>query len=83
MSFDVSFVSKHPKKNHCMKRDYNSKISSPHPLQVKHFGKGGNARQYFLDIVLERDIPIRQEYPDFLNFWDKFPTSEGTDAVQL
>ena len=45
--------------------------------------------QYFLDIVLERDIRNQAGISDFLNFWDKnaekfsIPSPEGTNAVRL
>nr|WP_315179538.1 UvrD-helicase domain-containing protein [uncultured Flavobacterium sp.] len=45
--------------------------------------------QYFLDIVLERDIRNQAGISDFLNFWDKnaekfsIPSPEGTDAVRI
>jgi hypothetical protein len=37
------------------------------PLQSQALQEGRECLQYFLDIVLERDIPIRQEY-QFLEF---------------
>lgn len=45
--------------------------------------------QYFLDIVLERDIRNQAGIADFLNFWDKnaekfsIPSPEGTNAVRI
>ena len=45
--------------------------------------------QYFLDIVLERDIKNQAGISDFLNYWSlnghKFsiPSPEGTDAVRI
>jgi ATP-dependent exoDNAse (exonuclease V) beta subunit len=45
--------------------------------------------QYFLDIVLERDIRNQAGISDFLNFWDKnaekfsIPSPEGTNAVRI
>ncbi|MFV8374844.1 UvrD-helicase domain-containing protein [Flavobacterium sp. LB1P62] len=45
--------------------------------------------QYFLDIVLERDIRNQAGISDFLNFWDKnaekfsIPSPEGTNAVRV
>jgi ATP-dependent exoDNAse (exonuclease V) beta subunit len=45
--------------------------------------------QYFLDIVLERDISNQAGISDFLNYWDKnaekfsIPSPEGTNAVRI
>ncbi|MFV8335677.1 UvrD-helicase domain-containing protein [Flavobacterium sp. RSP29] len=45
--------------------------------------------QYFLDIVLERDIRNQAGISDFLSFWDKnaekfsIPSPEGTNAVRI
>jgi ATP-dependent exoDNAse (exonuclease V) beta subunit len=45
--------------------------------------------QYFLDIVLERDIRNQAGVADFLEFWDKsadkfsIPSPEGTNAVRI
>ena len=45
--------------------------------------------QYFLDIVLERDIRNQAGVADFLDFWDKsadkfsIPSPEGTNAVRI
>ena len=45
--------------------------------------------QYFLDIVLERDIRNQAGITDFLNYWDKngenfsIPSPEGTNAVRI
>ncbi|PXY40256.1 ATP-dependent helicase [Flavobacterium cheongpyeongense] len=50
----------------------------------------GNAYvQYFLDIVLERDIRNQAGIADFLNYWDKnsekfsIPSPEGNNAVRI
>ncbi|EIA10164.1 UvrD-helicase domain-containing protein [Flavobacterium frigoris] len=52
--------------------------------------KGGGAYvQYFLDIVLERDVRNQAGISDFLNFWDKnaekfsIPSPEGNNAVRI
>jgi ATP-dependent exoDNAse (exonuclease V) beta subunit len=52
--------------------------------------KEGNAYvQYFLDIVLERDVRNQAGIADFLSFWDKnaakfsIPSPEGNDAVRI
>ena len=45
--------------------------------------------QYFLDIILERDIRNQAGVSDFLNYWDKngeklsIPSPEGNDAVRI
>jgi ATP-dependent exoDNAse (exonuclease V) beta subunit len=45
--------------------------------------------QYFLDIVLERDVRNQAGVSDFLNYWDKnsekfsIPSPEGTNAVRI
>ena len=45
--------------------------------------------QYFLDIVLERDVRNQAGIADFLEYWDKssskfkIPSPEGSDAVQI
>ena len=45
--------------------------------------------QYFLDIVLERDVRNQAGISDFLNFWDKnsekfsIPSPEGNNAVRI
>jgi ATP-dependent exoDNAse (exonuclease V) beta subunit len=52
--------------------------------------QNGNAYiQYFLDIVLERDIRNQAGISDFLNYWDKnaekfsIPSPEGKNAVRI
>ena len=64
-----------------------SSFSSPSPS-----GRGGEGNayvQYFLDIVLERDIRNQAGISDFLNFWDKnaekfsIPSPEGNNAVRI
>jgi ATP-dependent exoDNAse (exonuclease V) beta subunit len=45
--------------------------------------------QYFLDLVLERDVKVQSGIADFLDYWDnngsKFsiPSPEGNDAVRI
>lgn len=45
--------------------------------------------QYFLDIVLERDVRNQAGISDFLNYWDKnsgkfsIPSPEGNDAIRI
>ena len=50
---------------------------------------GGAYVQYFLDIVLERDVRNQAGISDFLNYWDKnsekfsIPSPEGANAVRI
>ncbi len=52
-------------------------------------GEGNAYVQYFLDIVLERDVRNQAGIADFLSFWDKnaakfsIPSPEGNDAVRI
>ena len=45
--------------------------------------------QYFLDLVLEKDVKSQSSIADFLNYWDKMgfqksiPSPEGTNAVRI
>ena len=45
--------------------------------------------QYFLDIVLERDLKSQSGISDFLNYWEtqkekvSIPSPEGTDAIRI
>ncbi len=45
--------------------------------------------QYFLDIVLERDVRYNESISEFISFWDKsgdkyrIPSPEGTSAIQI
>jgi ATP-dependent exoDNAse (exonuclease V) beta subunit len=54
-----------------------------------HSHKGNAYVQYFLDIVLERDIQNQAGISDFLNYWDKnaekfsIPSPEGNNAVRI
>ncbi|RDI56966.1 UvrD-helicase domain-containing protein [Flavobacterium glaciei] len=65
----------------------NLSVSSPSPSG--RAGEGNAYVQYFLDIVLERDIRNQAGISDFLNFWDKnaekfsIPSPEGTNAVRI
>jgi ATP-dependent exoDNAse (exonuclease V) beta subunit len=51
--------------------------------------KGNAYVQYFLDIVLERDVRNQAGISDFLNYWDKnaekfsIPSPEGKNAVRI
>ncbi len=52
-------------------------------------GMGNAYVQYFLDIVLERDIRNQAGISDFLNYWDKngekfsIPSPEGNNAIRI
>lgn len=52
-------------------------------------GESNSYVQYFLDIVLERDIRSQAGIADFLNYWDKnsekfsIPSPEGKNAVRI
>ena len=45
--------------------------------------------QYFLDIVLEKDVKFQYSMTDFLEFWEKsseklsVPTAEGAEAIRI
>ncbi|WP_445718411.1 UvrD-helicase domain-containing protein [Flavobacterium sp.] len=45
--------------------------------------------QYFLDLVLEKDVKVQSSISDFLEYWDKIgyqksiPSPEGTNAVRI
>ncbi|TDE46843.1 DUF559 domain-containing protein [Flavobacterium rhamnosiphilum] len=64
-----------------------SPVMAPSPSG--RVGEGNAYVQYFLDIVLERDIRNQAGISDFLNFWDKnaekfsIPSPEGTNAVRI
>ncbi|MFV5694364.1 UvrD-helicase domain-containing protein [Flavobacterium sp. LB3P122] len=64
-----------------------SPVMAPYPSG--RVGEGNAYVQYFLDIVLERDIRNQAGISDFLNFWDKnaekfsIPSPEGTNAVRI
>ncbi len=68
-------------------QDSNLSVSAPYPSG--RAGVGNAYVQYFLDIVLERDIRNQAGISDFLNFWDKnaekfsIPSPEGTNAVRI
>jgi len=56
---------------------------------LKNSGEGNAYIQYFLDIVLERDVRNQAGIADFLIFWDKnaekfsIPSPEGNNAVRI
>ena len=53
------------------------------------FSKNNAYVQYFLDVVLEKDVKNQFSIPDFLEYWEKsghklsVPTSEGADAIKI
>ena len=65
----------------------NSPVTSPSPSG--RVGEGNAYVQYFLDIVLERDVRNQAGISDFLNYWDKngekfsIPSPEGKNAVRI
>jgi ATP-dependent exoDNAse (exonuclease V) beta subunit/very-short-patch-repair endonuclease len=67
----------------------NSSLSVSVPFPSGRVGEGNAYVQYFLDIVLERDIRNQAGISDFLNFWDKnaekfsIPSPEGNNAVRI
>ncbi|MES2239467.1 MAG: UvrD-helicase domain-containing protein [Bacteroidota bacterium] len=62
-------------------------VQSPSPSG--RAGEGNAYVQYFLDIVLERDVRNQAGIADFLVFWDKngskysIPSPEGNNAVRI
>jgi ATP-dependent exoDNAse (exonuclease V) beta subunit/very-short-patch-repair endonuclease len=64
-----------------------SPVSAPAPSG--RVGEGNAYVQYFLDIVLERDVRNQAGISDFLNYWDKnaekfsIPSPEGKNAVRI
>ncbi|WP_281297953.1 UvrD-helicase domain-containing protein [Flavobacterium limnophilum] len=67
----------------------NSNISVSSPSPSGRVGEGNAYVQYFLDIVLERDVRNQAGISDFLNYWDKnaekfsIPSPEGKNAVRI
>jgi ATP-dependent exoDNAse (exonuclease V) beta subunit len=67
----------------------NSNISVSSPSPSGRVGVGNAYIQYFLDIVLERDVRNQAGISDFLNYWDKnaekfsIPSPEGKNAVRI
>ncbi len=83
ISFDISLSFQNSRKK-SLYEAVESIVSKFLPSKV------GNAYvQYFLDIVLERDIRNQAGISDFLNFWDKnaekfsIPSPEGNNAVRI
>ncbi|MEZ7506780.1 UvrD-helicase domain-containing protein [Flavobacterium sp. Arc2] len=64
-------------------------VASKSPSLSGRAGVGNAYVQYFLDIVLERDVRNQAGISDFLNFWDKnaekfsIPSPEGNNAVRI
>ena len=79
------FLSPQTSKSGVDKFEDNHKDTSEAPPS----GAGGAYVQYFLDIVLERDIRNQAGISDFLSFWDKnaekfsIPSPEGNNAVRI
>jgi len=67
----------------------NSNLLASAPSPSGRVGEGNAYVQYFLDIVLERDVRNQAGISDFLNFWDKnaekfsIPSPEGKNAVRI
>ena len=67
----------------------NSNLSVSSPSPSGRAGEGNAYVQYFLDIVLERDVRNQAGISDFLNYWDKnaekfsIPSPEGKNAVRI
>ena len=68
-------------------QNFNLSASAPSPSG--RVGVGNAYVQYFLDIVLERDVRNQAGISDFLNYWDKnaekfsIPSPEGKNAVRI
>jgi ATP-dependent exoDNAse (exonuclease V) beta subunit len=64
-------------------------VTTKSPSPSGRAGEGNAYVQYFLDIVLERDVRNQAGISDFLNFWDKnaekfsIPSPEGNNAVRI
>jgi ATP-dependent exoDNAse (exonuclease V) beta subunit/very-short-patch-repair endonuclease len=67
----------------------NSNLSVSTPSPSGRVGVGNAYVQYFLDIVLERDVRTQAGVSDFLLFWEKnaekfsIPSPEGNNAVRI
>lgn len=91
MSFDVSLSFQNIRKKSLYEavETIIAKFLSPPETSVLSKGVGNAYVQYFLDIVLERDIRNQAGISDFLSFWDKnaekfsIPSPEGTNAVRI
>ena len=86
MSFDISLSFQNIRK----KSLYEAVEIIVSKFLSQNLAKGGGAYvQYFLDIVLERDVRNQAGIADFLNFWDKnaekfsIPSPEGNNAVRI
>lgn len=87
---NISEVLKEIKKELMVQENFLDIIASvSSPSLSGRAGEGNAYVQYFLDIVLERDIRNQAGISDFLNFWDKnaekfsIPSPEGTNAVRI
>jgi ATP-dependent exoDNAse (exonuclease V) beta subunit/very-short-patch-repair endonuclease len=67
----------------------NSNLSVSAPFPSGRVGEGNAYVQYFIDIVLERDVRNQAGIADFLNYWEKngekfsIPSPEGKNAVRI
>ncbi|MFV5686651.1 UvrD-helicase domain-containing protein [Flavobacterium sp. GB2R13] len=91
MSFDVSLSFQNIRKKSLYEavETIIAKFLAPPEASGPSEAEGNAYVQYFLDIVLERDIRNQAGISDFLNFWDKnaekfsIPSPEGTNAVRI
>ena len=73
--------------NQAENQPFDLSVSSPFPSGW--VGEGNAYVQYFIDIVLERDVRNQAGIADFLNYWnknkDKFsiPSPEGKNAIRI
>jgi ATP-dependent exoDNAse (exonuclease V) beta subunit len=74
-------------KNQEKEQHFDLSVSSPSPSG--RVGAGNAYVQYFIDIVLERDIRNQAGIADFLSYWDKnndkfsIPSPEGKNAIRI
>ena len=74
-------------KNQEKDQHFDLSVSSPSPSG--RVGEGNAYVQYFIDIVLERDVRNQAGIADFLNYWEKngekfsIPSPEGKNAVRI
>ena len=91
MSFDISLSFQNIRKKSLYEAVELIVLKFLSPPEVSGLSKGeGNAYiQYFLDIVLERDVRNQAGIADFLDFWEKnghkysIPSPEGNNAVRI
>jgi ATP-dependent exoDNAse (exonuclease V) beta subunit len=72
----------------CRKRSLYEAVETIVDAFIKHKSNQSYV-QYFLDLVLERDMRTQSGIADFLDYWDKngskfsIPSPEGNDAVRI